>query len=771
MNCEAAHDGARPPCYARLMPDFPTKEELLDWIRENPEVAGKREIARAFGIKGADRVELKRLLRELQDDGHVERRRRSLRPAGQLPHVSVLKITHTDRDGDLFAEPVKWEAEGPPPRVLVLPRRSDPALGQGDRVLAKIRPVRTDTHAYEARPIKKIADAARRMLGIFRAGPNAGRMVPVEKRGMKEWIIPRGETNGARDGELIEAESIDDARLGLPRARVVARHGDPGAPRQVSLIAMVQHQIPYDFPDDVLAEAEAAQPVDLDRREDLRDLALITIDPADARDHDDAICAMPDPDPANPDGHIVWVAIADVAHYVRPGSALDREARERGNSTYFPDRVSPMLPETLSADLCSLMPGVDRPCMAVRMVLDAQGNKLGHRFTRGLMRSPAALAYPDVQAAVDGAPQAQTGIAAETVRDVLTPLYAAYRAAASARERRQPLELDLPERRIELDEDGQVRAIAYRERLDAHRVVEDFMILANVAAAETLETHRAHLLYRVHEEPNPEKLDALRETVESIGLSLAKGQVLKTRHLNQLLASARGTESAETISMSVLRAQTQAYYAPYNYGHFGLNLPRYAHFTSPIRRYSDLIVHRALIGALRLGQDGLSRDQIDRLAETAEHISQTERRSMEAERDTVDRYVAAYLADREGGEFTGRIAGVSKAGAFVKLDETGADGLVPISSLGTDYFHLDRDAQCLTGERTGRVIGLGMRATVRLVEATPVTGGLILELLSVEGTGLGRQARGRTGAKGARRKIDRAKLKKRASARRGRRGG
>jgi len=718
------------------MTDLPTRDEILEWIRENPQKAGKREIARAFDLKGADRIELKRLLRKMQDAGEIEGRRRHARPAGSLPPVTILRVTGTDPDGELLAQPEHWEGDGPPPVVLLTARRNDPAMGPGDRVLAKIGPVERDGKTHTARPITKIAAAARRMLGVFEAGDHGGRLVPVEKGAAKEWVIPPGDTGGAQNGELVEAEGLDHPRRGLPRGRIVERHGDPRAPRQFSLIAMVEHQIALAFDEEALHEARAARPIeDPGEREDLRDLPLITIDPADARDHDDAICAAPDDDRRNPGGHVVWVAIADVAHYVTPGGALDHEARARGNSTYFTDRVAPMLPEELSADLCSLHVGVDRPCMAVRMVLDAQGNKIAHRFTRGLMRSAASLNYRSVQDAHDGQP---TALSPAIVQDVLAPLYRAWEATTEASKRRQPLDLDLPERRIELSEAGDVSSIAYRERLDAHRLIEEFMVLANVSAAETLEAAGAKLLYRVHEEPDPAKLDALRETVSSAGLTLARGQVLKTRHLNDLLVAARGTDDAEVIAMSVLRAQTQAYYSPRNLAHFGLNLARYAHFTSPIRRYADLVVHRALIGALKLGPDGQNEAEVGQLVATAEHISRTERRSMEAERDTNDRYVAAFMADRTGGEFTGRIAGVSRAGVFVRLDETGADGLVPISSLGSDYFHHDRDRQTLTGERTGRVLELGLKVTVRLVEATPITGGLILELLSVEGSHLQR---------------------------------
>jgi ribonuclease R len=470
-------------------------------------------------------------------------------------------------------------------------------------------------------------------------------------------------------------------------------------------------------------------PAGLGDREDLRHLPLITIDPADARDHDDAVYAHADEDPKNPGGHVLWVAIADVAHYVTPGSALDREARRRGNSSYFPDRVVPMLPDRLSGDLCSLHEGVARACIAVRLKIDAEGRKLSHRFTRGLMRSAASLTYEEVQTARDGRPNERCeGV----LEEVIGPLYAAYEALKAARATRQPLELDLPERRIVLSDDGQVVSVAFRERFDAHKLIEEFMVLANVAAAEELTRLRRPLLFRVHEEPSPEKLDALREVAEASGFTLAKGQVLKTMHLNRLLAQAEGTDFDELLNISTLRSMPQAYYHPENFGHFGLALRSYAHFTSPIRRYADLVVHRALITGHGWGKDGLSPQEIEGLEETAQHISDTERRSMMAERDTTDRYLAAYLADRVGNEFAGRISGVTRFGLFVKLDETGADGLIPVRSLGREFFHFDPASQTLMGSETGLTLGIGQRVTVRLAEAVPVTGGLMLELLAVE---------------------------------------
>ncbi|MBW4706948.1 ribonuclease R [Roseobacter sp. YSTF-M11] len=733
------------------MSRIPSKSDILDWISENPTLTAKRDIAKAFGIKGAARIDLKRVLKELEADGQLEKRKRSYQDPDRLPPVSVLQITGPDADGDLFAKPMEWHGEGIEPVVLVIPRASDPALAAGDRILARLTLVKAHDHNYEARLIRRIGSNPKRVLGIFRKTAEGGRIQPIDKGSDKEWQVAGDATHGARDGELVEAEQAGPkGRMGLPRARVVERLGDPSAAKAVSLIAIHQHGIPDRFPDDVIAEADRAKPATQKDREDLRDLPLITIDPSDARDHDDACYAQADDDPENTGGHIVWVAIADVAAYVTPGSALDREARNRGNSTYFPDRVVPMLPDRLSGDLCSLHEGVPRACIAVRMKLDADGNKLAHSFHRGLMRSPASLHYEEVQQAVDGTPNERCG---PLLEPVLKPLYAAYEALVSARERRQPLELDLPERRIELDDDGKVISVNFKERLDAHRLIEEFMVLANVSAAETLMAKKIPLLFRVHEEPSPEKLDALRETARASGLNLAKGQVLKTSHLNRLLNDAAGLDEAELINMSTLRSMTQAYYAPQNLGHFGLALARYAHFTSPIRRYSDLIVHRALISAHGWGKDGLRPEDYDELEKVGQHISDTERRSMMAERDTVDRYMAAFLSERVGNEFTGRVSGIARFGVFVKLDETGADGLIPMRSIGREYFHFDAEAGTLMGADTGMMISLGQRAIVRLTEAAPVTGGIALELLSLDGDAIPQGRRSPAGRSPRRRSV------------------
>ena len=738
------------------MTQIPSKSDILAFISDNPTKTAKRDIAKAFGIKGAARIDLKRVLKELEEAGKLTKRRSSYRDVEELPPVAVLEIMAPDADGDIFARPLEWTGQGPEPRVLMMLRSSDPALGAGDRILGRLTIDKTDEHTHTARMIRRIGTNPMRILGVFRAGSEGGRVLPIDKGADKQWVVAAGATGGAKDGELVEAEQAGPkGRLGLPKARIVARLGDPTAPRAVSLIAIHQHGIPDHFPDDAVAEADAAKPVGLKGRKDLRDLPLITIDPWDARDHDDACFVEADEDPANAGGFIIWVAIADVACYVKPNSPLDHEARNRGNSTYFPDRVVPMLPDRLSGDLCSLHEGVDRACIAVAMRIDAQGQKIDHAFHRGLMKSIASLNYEEVQDAIDGQPNEKT---APLMAEVIRPIYAAYHALVKARALRQPLELDLPERQIILNDDGKVTSVQFKERLDAHRLVEEFMVLANVAAAETLIAKKSPLLFRVHEEPNADKLDALREVAQASGLVLAKGQVLKTAHLNRLLIAARDTEQSELINMATLRSMTQAYYSPENFGHFGLALRSYAHFTSPIRRYSDLIVHRALVTAHGWGKDGLSPWDIENLAETGQKISDTERRSMAAERDTTDRYLAAFLSDRIGVEMGGRISGIAKFGVFVKLDETGADGMIPIRTLGREYFHYDPDSQTLMGSDTGTLIRLGQRVTVKLIEAAPVTGGLIVELLTLDNRDMPRGVSAGRG-KPVRRKLVKSKTK------------
>ncbi|HEY7609007.1 MAG TPA: VacB/RNase II family 3'-5' exoribonuclease, partial [Alphaproteobacteria bacterium] len=484
------------------------------------------------------------------------------------------------------------------------------------------------------------------------------------------------------------------------------------------LIVVHQHGIPVEFPAAARAEAERARPVELGDRADLRQLPLVTIDGADARDFDDAVFAAPDDDPKNEGGWRITVAIADVAHYVRPGSALDRAARERGNSVYFPDRVVPMLPEELSNDLCSLRPHEDRACLAAHMRIDAEGEMFEHRFERGLMRSAARLTYEQAQQAEDGAADEVTG---PLIERSIRPLYRAYAALAAARVRRHVLELDLPERKIELDKDGRVLRIATPKRLDSHRLIEEFMILANVAAAEALEAKRQPCMYRIHEPPDLSKLEALRPVLKELGASLPPTG-LRARDFNRVLEQTKDSPHKRMVHELVLRAQSQAQYSPVNRGHFGLALRRYAHFTSPIRRYSDLLVHRALLGPEAPG--GVGRRDAGGWDDLGEAISKAERRAMAAERDANDRYIAAFLSDRVGAQFDGTVNGVQRFGLFVTLDESGADGLLPVGALPRDYYRHDPERHALTGRATGRTFHLGDAVTVRLEEADPITGSL-----------------------------------------------
>ncbi len=689
--------------------------------------ATKRDLARALGVTGGERIALKRIMRELEEEGALERGpKRVVKIAGELPEVLPLEIVDRDPDGEMLASPVDWRGEGPAPRIVTAPPRDRAmrALGLGDRFLGRLSKTR-DGHV--ATIIKELGQSAHRILGVIEMSDGEAFVAPVDRRTKQGFVLDRNDTRKVTRGDIVLVEPMAGRDRGRLRARLRETHGNLSAPGAISLIAIHEHGIPVDFPDNVTREAvEVSAPaLTLSGREDLRAIPLITIDPEDARDHDDAVYAEPDMSAGNPGGHVVLVAIADVAHYVRPGSALDREAARRGNSTYFPDRVVPMLPHELSSDKCSLREGVDRACLAVRMVFDAQGRKRSHRFVRGVMRSAARFTYAEVEEAIQGHPGPRT----QPLMDhVIKPLIAAFRAMMVAREKREPLNIHVPEFRARLGADGKVVAVEQRPVLEAMKLIEEMMIAANVAAAETLEKHRVPLLYRVHEEPSTEKVAAFADYLATIGLKFAKGQVVKPAAFNRLLSRVAGGPHADALNELTLRTQSQARYAPENLGHFGLNLGHYAHFTSPIRRYADLIVHRALIRALKQGDDGLSEGEIARLEATAEHISTTERRSMAAERDSVDRYLAAYMQDRVGAEFNGRITGVTRFGLFVKLEGLGADGLVPISALGSDFFrHMEKE-HALVGQRTRKAYRLGAAVRVRVVEAAPLHGGLRLAI-------------------------------------------
>ncbi len=727
---------------------LPSREDILAFIareRASGHVGkiGKREIAREFGVRGSDKIDLKRLLRELEDEGAVERRGKELVKPGVLPPVVLCDVTGRDLDGELIARPVEWDSSqlGPTPRILlVTPKRTKPGTpvpGVGDRAL-----VRTEREhdpepgapAYTGRVIKLLSKTRARVLGVFRvnARGTGGRIEPIDRKQLgRELAVGEADRGEAKDGDLVAVDILRTRLAGLPTARVREIIGAVGSEKAVSQIAIATHDIPDAFRAETLAEADKAKETRVEaegfRREDWRSMPLVTIDPADAKDHDDAVFAEPDDAKDNEGGHVVVVAIADVSWYVRPHSALDREAVSRGNSVYFPDRVVPMLPERISNDLCSLKANEDRPALAVRMRFDAHGKKIGHTFHRVMMRSAAKLSYQQAQHAFDGRPD---DTCAPLMKSALEPLLAAYRTAIIAREKRGPLDLDLPERKIRLKPDGTVDRVEIPPRLEAHRLIEEFMIAANVAAAETLEEQRQHLIYRAHDEPSVEKLNALSEFLATIGVRLAKGQTMRAKQFNDILARVKDTEHEHVVNEVVLRSQAQAEYTAQNYGHFGLNLRRYAHFTSPIRRYADLIVHRALVRALHLGPGGLPDTGLDELSEIAARISAAERRAMAAERETIDRLIAGFLADQIGASFVGKVSGVTRSGLFVKLMDTGADGFVPASTIGDEFFRHDEAHAALIGSRSGRAYRLGDSVDVRLLEVAPLAGALRFEVLS-----------------------------------------
>lgn len=708
--------------------ELPAKAEILDYLKSADAKPSRREIARAFGIKGDARAELRTLLKELEAEGKIGRAGKRVAHLDALPPVAPIDVMSIDADGDLLCLPSNWLGETEPPMIRLAARRAarlKPPPGVGDRLLARLK--HAGDEGYEADIIKAIGKGAHRFLAVFRKTDHGGVAQPVERRVRSNFTIARGDEGKAEEGDLIwvETKGAPDRRgfaRGGARVREVAGHvDDRGA---FSLIALANHGVPIEFPREVIAEAEAAKLPSLGERLDLRDTPLLTIDPEDARDHDDAVWAAPDDEKENEGGYRVIVAIADVSHFVQSGSALDEAAQKRGNSVYLPDRVVPMLPERLSNDLCSLRVSEDRPCLAAEMRINREGRKLSHRFHRAMMRSAAKLSYGDAQKIIDG------GKADKHVVETVRHLHAAFRARWRERSQRAPLDLNMAERKLILGKDGAVARVELRERFDAHRLIEEFMILANVAAAETLEQKNVARIYRVHDVPDAEKLDALRDYLESLGYSLAASGSVRPANFNQMLKIAEARDEKEMISEVVLRAQRQAIYSTDNVGHFGLNIPRYAHFTSPIRRYADLTVHRALVTACRLGAGGQTDKEAARLSDTAERISDLERRAMAAERESTDRYLAAYLSTRVGAEFDGRIRGVTRFGLFVMLNETGADGFVPMRSLGFERFRFEEDRHAVIGETSGGVYRLGQPVRVALAEATPLTGGLRFEMIS-----------------------------------------
>ncbi len=744
---------------------LPTPKQILDYIASAETSVGKREIAKAFGLHGAEKIALKALLKDMADEGLIDSAPgRAFHQMGGVPKVTVLRITDVGDDGQCWAVPESWQADTPAPRLRVREKGRHGALGIGDRILARTEEA---GNGWIAHPLKSLAKGEELILGVLREEGGKLWLIGVDKRERREHQV--SDAGGANPGDLVLAE-----KTGRPpriTARVTQVLGDPFAPRSFSMIAIHKLGIPVEFAPEAIAEAAevARQPLG-DTREDLRHLPIVAIDPEDARDHDDAVWATPDDDPENAGGWQAIVAIADVSFYVRPGTAIDKEARRRGNSVYFPDRVVPMLPELLSADVCSLKAGEDRAALVCHLQISKGGALKSWRFTRAVVRLAANIAYEEAQAMVDAhhaslppaggaeggrhhaqeaptqqsiapAPISPAGGRGEILAALL-PLWDCWRALAAARAKRAPLDLDLPERRVVLDETGRIMSVAPRERLDAHKLIEEYMIAANVAAAKALEKKKAPVMYRDHEPPAREKLVALKDYLKTFGVEFALGQVVKPSTFNHVIERIGDSDFRPQVMEQILRTQTQAYYAPGNHGHFGLALGSYAHFTSPIRRYADLVVHRSLVAAYKLGPGPLTEAEAASMDKIGESISMLERRAMEAERDTVDRYVAAYLGERVGDVVDVRITGVQNFGFFATVEGIGGDGLMPVRDIGREYFRYDEAAKALIGEHSGDIFSSGMRLQLRLAEANPVTGALRFEMVDGKGSSGGARPAG-----------------------------
>ncbi len=709
---------------------LPTEEQIREFIRTSKGPVGKREVARAFNVRGPAKIALKAMMKKMSMPGDIAKDKRRFQKVGVLPPIDVIEVAFVDKEGDLFGKPVNWGFEAPPPPILILDKAGrGPALGIGDRVLAKLTPAGDD--AYEARVMKRMPAGAGRLMGIYEAIAGGGRLRPVDRRYRHEVSIAAKDSMDAEHGDLVAVEIVATRHHGPQQARVLERYGKMERARNLSLIAIHAHGIPHVFTEAAEEQARKAKAAPLGARTDLRSIPLITIDGEDARDFDDAVWAEADTDPANEGGWHLLVAIADVSWYVRMGDALDHDAYERGNSTYFPDRVVPMLPEELSNGWCSLKPKEDRPCLAAHMWIDKDGKLLRHKFVRGLMKSVARLTYTQVQTAIDGHPDDTTG---PLVEPILKPLYGAFHSLLKSRHERGTLELDLIERQILVDKEGHIKGVVPRARYDSHKLIEEFMITANVAAAERLEGSAYPCVYRIHDRPDPERVESLKEALGTLDLPAPNPSSARPADFNRILTKVRGGPHEHLVNTLVLRTQAQAVYSPHNVGHFGLALRRYAHFTSPIRRYSDLLVHRAIIAAEKLGDGGWDPARDPDLEDMAEYISMTERRSSKAERETVDRFTATYLGNQIDATFRGRVNGVSRFGVFITLDETGADGILPMRNLPRDFYDLDEAHHRLIGQRHGLVLQVGQPVVVRLLETDDITGSIVFEY--VEGSSL-----------------------------------
>ncbi len=735
---------------------IPSREFILDYLDARGASLNREELSAGLGLETEENLEaLRRRLRAMVRDGQLlcDRRGRYA-PTRRLDLVRGRVVGHPDGFGFLVPD----EGGGD----LFLSARQMRSIMHGDRVLAHV--VGVDRRGRREGAVVEVLERnTQQVVGRFFEEAGVGAVAPENKRLVHDVVIPPEGRNGAQDGQIVVADIVEQpSQRGLPVGRVVEVLGDHMAPGMEIDVAIRAGGLPNTWSEAVKAEItdlgpEVPEAAKQDRT-DLRDVALVTIDGADARDFDDAVYCEP-----TPKGWRLLVAIADVSHYVEPGSALDQEARERGTSVYFPERVIPMLPEVLSNGLCSINPKVDRLCMVCEMLVDREGKVFRSRFMEGVMRSHARLTYDQVAAMlVDGDAGLRSKFAG--VLPHLENLYDLFKVLRRRRQKRGAIDFETTETRIVFGPERKIERIVPVQRNDAHLIIEECMILANVCAAKYLDRHRIPTLYRVHERPEAEKIMELREFLGEFGLQLRGGPEPEPRHFAELLRKVQDRPDRHLIQTVMLRSLKQAKYTPDNEGHFGLAHEAYAHFTSPIRRYPDLLVHRAIRYVLRSGkQKPLMQRAIRRvlggksagflydheaMVVNGEHCSMTERRADEATRDAVSWLKCEFMMDKVGDSFDGTISAVTSFGVFVELDDIYVEGLVHVTALGEDYFHFDPVGHRMQGERTGRSYRLGDRVRVRVMRVDLDERKIDFELSGeAKGAGAGKRGGGKARSK------------------------
>lgn len=713
---------------------LPLDEEIIAYLTQRPSAVSKQELAKYFKVQGREPRQLfkKQLLALVKKDLIKKEKGRnfSAGEAGKMPAVIRVKILEFNEDRFCFiAEP--YDVHENAPKFVYIRQKDLPKARENDFFLVRLE---EKNKKYWGNPLKRIFPELDEIVCIANVKPTHSNqadtadlimLTPTNRRIKDMFYLKQSDHQDINNRDLVTISAADG-----DGAKFVANLGPSDDISNVSLIAMHEHGMRIKFPGDVVELAEKADLPPLSKtREDFRDLPLVTIDGEDARDFDDAVYAYFDTDAK------LWrlhVAIADVSYYVRYNDALDKEALKRGNSTYFPDRVIPMLPEALSNGLCSLNPDVDRACMMIVMSIDEHGQLKNQKIKRGLMKSKARLTYTQVQHYIDGETKSEMIGDVSKVENHIQDLHTLYKILRKAREKRGALDIHGSEQKIIFGDDGKVKELGVRVQLEAHKLIEECMVLANVAAATLLEAKQAPCIYRVHDKPAAERLTTLKTFLDGFGYNFeAKGDIQPST-LNNILKKSAGKIEQHAINETVLRTQCQAQYTPDNIGHFGLALDRYAHFTSPIRRYADLIVHRSLVRAYKLDEkdgkrDGLTDEQASRLEGVSEIISTTERTSSRCERDTTSRMTALYLEAQDEKVFDAQISGVSDFGLFVRLPQFGAEGLIPMRKLPNDYYVNDEKTKSLRGRRSGRIYQFLATMRVRLLEIDPLLNSILFK--------------------------------------------